>query len=120
MLNRIQTTTGVVTIGFVILSLIYNQTGVNNRKASNSHSYRDVFEYSSELNELRRDLNELKSKVFHIEETFLSSTVSTSIFSWLPNDLFSFLLSLLVLHSLHIFFFISFISASSMHQQHRR
>src|SRR5689334_8694794 len=53
MLNRIQTTTGIITIGFVMLTLIYHQTSINSKKLSHSYNYNDLFEYSKELNELR-------------------------------------------------------------------
>jgi hypothetical protein len=107
MLNRIQTTTGVVTVGFVILSLIYNQTSINHKKLSDSHTSKDLFEYSNELNELRHDLNELKRRVSHIEQTFLSSTISNSIISWIQNIVshLSFLSSSFILYTFFLYLF---------------
>jgi hypothetical protein len=107
MLNRLQTTTGVITVGFVILSLIYNQASINHKKLPDSHTSKDLFEYSNELRELRHDLNDLKKKVFHIEQTFLSSTISNSIISWIQNIFsnLSFLSSSFILYTFFLYLF---------------
>ena len=108
MLNRMQTTTGVVTVGFVILSLFYNQTPTNHRKFTDSStSSKDLLEYSNELYELRRDLSELKNKVFHIEQTYSSSTISHSIISWIQNIVshLSFLSSSFILYTFFLYLF---------------
>jgi hypothetical protein len=103
MLNRIQTTTGVVTVAFVTLTLIYHQTSSNNTKPSCSSNSNDLFEYSKGLNELRHDLNDLKKKVSHIEQTLSSSTIFTSIISWIQT-IFSYVTCLSSSFILYTFF----------------
>jgi len=107
MLNRIQTTTGVVTVSFVVLTLIYHQTSIDNKKFSYSHNYNDVFEYPKELNELRHDLNDLKKKVSLIEQTISSSSITNSIISWIQT-IFShltFLSSSFILYTFFLYLF---------------
>jgi hypothetical protein len=107
MLKRIQTTTGVVTVSFVILSLIYHQTSTNNKKLPYSHNYNDLFEYSNELRELRHDLNDLKKKVSNIEHTLSSSTISNSIITWIQTIFshLSFLSSSFILYTFFLYLF---------------
>jgi len=115
MLSRIQTTTGVVTVSFVVLTLIYQQTSINNKK----FSHNDLFEYSKELNELRNDLNDLKKKVSHIEQILSSSSaISNSIISWLQT-IFShltFLSSSFILYTFFLYLFHSCIFNQSTTQ----
>lgn len=86
MLNRFQTTTSVVTFSLVLLTWIYHQTPINNKKLLYSSNCREL----SELNELRHDLNELKRKISHIEQILSSSNIFNSLTSWIQT-IFSYL-----------------------------
>ncbi len=81
MLNRIQTRTGVVTVVSLMLIVIYHLTSTKNKNHFDSQNYNDLSGYSKELNELRHNMNDLKRKVYHIEQTLSSSTFSSSIIS---------------------------------------
>lgn len=85
MLNRIQTTTGVATVSFFVLTLVYHQTVINNKKILSSDVYNDLYEHTNELNELRKDLNDLKKKVSSIEHKLSLSTITNSLISWIQT-----------------------------------
>lgn len=104
MFNRVQTTTGVIAVGFVFLSLIYNRSNVSySSKHSSFSSSNDLYHYSNELNELRRELLELKLKVFHLEQTLSSSSFFRSFTSWMKT-FFSHLSSISTSFLLYTFF----------------
>jgi hypothetical protein len=107
MLNRIQKTTCVVTVGFIILTFIYHQRSTNNKNLSYSQNSNDLFEYSKDINELRHDLKDLKKKVYHIEQTLSVSTFSNSIISWLQTTLshLTFLSSTFIMYTFFLYIF---------------
>ena len=107
MLNRTQKTTGVVTVGFIILTFIYHRRSINTKNLSYSHNYNDLFEHSNGLDELRHDLNDLKKKVYHIEHTLSSPTFSNSIITWIQSVLshLTFVSSSFIIYTFFLYIF---------------
>lgn len=109
MLNQIRTKTGVITIVCTLLIYIYNRTTLLTPSTSScSHdSSDDLSEYSKELSELRHDLNLLKKKIAHIEQTLTSSTLLSTILPCVQTIIsrFTSLSSSFILYSFFLYLF---------------
>ncbi|CAF0890715.1 unnamed protein product [Adineta steineri] len=107
MLNRNQTTFGIVTIVSTIFIFIYNRTSINNKNLSHYQTHNDLPEYSKEFNELRHDMNDLKNKIYYIEQTITSSKFSNTFILWIQNifSYFTFLSSSFIIYTVFLYLF---------------
>ena len=85
MISRTQTTTGIVTVVLLTFTLVYRRTSDQQIQPTNSSHQNDLTEYSKELDELRHDLHTLKQRLSHVEQTMGSSTLFSTLLSWLQT-----------------------------------